>query len=381
MRSINHPVLAVLIAGTLVAGTILAPGNQAVSITHAAQPAVAQVRPDAAARVDTYFTKLVQAHKFSGAVLLAQGNTILLSKGYGMANWSRQIHNTASTAFPDPVTALEKFVAPMVLQLEDAGKLHEGDHICTYIPRCPATWAPITLHELLNFTSGIHDPINETTPGFSWASSFTLPALVQYLGTLRLDHRPGAGCCSWVSSIIVEEYLIERVTGESFATYLQSHVLQPLGLTHTGYFVHQPPSSLPVASYQSWQTLTTFAYDASSMGGMVYTTVTDFYHWLYAVFSGKVLSAAAAARILTPSFTFCPPQCLGLTNYSAMTTADGYVVATDHGVRVLVHWAGSGSTLATRSCTFRQRRSRLIILANQMDNELFTSSQVPLIFS
>src|SRR5579863_10191866 len=89
-----------LVMGVLAIGMALAPALQAPRPTDAAQPVAPQVRLDAADRVDSYFTQLMLAHRFSGAVLLAQGDTILLSKGYGMADWSRQIHNTASTEFP-----------------------------------------------------------------------------------------------------------------------------------------------------------------------------------------------------------------------------------------------------------------------------------------
>ncbi|MGH2345846.1 MAG: hypothetical protein ACRDG4_11510 [Chloroflexota bacterium] len=59
----------------------LGPASQDVPISHAAQSTTPKVRADAAARVDSYFAAQLHAKRFSGSVLLAQGDTVLLSKG------------------------------------------------------------------------------------------------------------------------------------------------------------------------------------------------------------------------------------------------------------------------------------------------------------
>ena len=102
-------------------------------------------------RLNQYLAALALAHNFSGAAVLAEGDSVMLSRGYGWADWSRQVPTTAHT--PYPIGAYT--IAPeAVLQLEDAGKLHRGDHVCRYIPHCPGKWTQITLAELLDGTSG-----------------------------------------------------------------------------------------------------------------------------------------------------------------------------------------------------------------------------------
>ncbi|MGH2391553.1 MAG: hypothetical protein ACRDIE_25435, partial [Chloroflexota bacterium] len=72
---INRRGAALLLAAGLVVGTALSPAVHTVSITHAAQPSAAKVRPDAAARIDSYFAAQLHAKRFMGSVLLAQGST------------------------------------------------------------------------------------------------------------------------------------------------------------------------------------------------------------------------------------------------------------------------------------------------------------------
>ena len=63
-------------------------------------PVLAQVpvqRGAIATQVDAYLKPYLDAASFSGAVLLARGGKILLSKGYGMANYELNIANTPQT--------------------------------------------------------------------------------------------------------------------------------------------------------------------------------------------------------------------------------------------------------------------------------------------
>ncbi len=375
-------------AVALVIGLALTPALRQVPLSHAAQPVAPQVRPDAAARVDAYFAKLVQAHQFSGAVLLAQGDTVLLSKGYGMADWNPQIHNSSSTQFILPLMGLLQFATAGLLQLEDAGKLHEGDHICSYIPGCPVAWAPITVHELLTSTSGIHDYNNDSTfDSSSQGSPFTLAQLVARIGAFPLDYKPGTNCCSNSDqNAPIEAYLVERISGVSFATYLQRHFLGPLGLAHTGYFLHYPPALPRLAvGYQSWQAPES-AHDLSSWGGVIYSTVTDYYRWNHALLTGQVLSAAATARLIAPAYTLCPPQCGH--SYSTIASTAGLFVGTLHGVRIVGTQAwgagpnGGPSVFAGSMVYFPAAKITVIFFDNLNDYNWFASaSMMPLIFS
>jgi CubicO group peptidase (beta-lactamase class C family) len=216
-----------LVVTALVLGLALVPTSQAAPGTRAATPPAPKVLPDAAARVDSYFAAQTRAHRFSGAVLLARGDTVLLSKEYGMADWSRRIHNSSSTQFILPLMGLLEFATAGLLRLEDAGKVHEGDHICNFIPQCPAAWAPITVHELLTSTSGIHDYNNDSAPnGIGQDIPLTLAQLVARIGALPLDYKPGTNCClNSDQNAPIEAYLVERISGEPSSATSHSRIV------------------------------------------------------------------------------------------------------------------------------------------------------------
>ena len=73
---------------------------------------------DPVTRLDAFLSAQALAHNFSGAVVMTQNDTVLLSKGYGMADWSRALPNTAHTPYP---IGVDTMAAVAILQLEDAG--------------------------------------------------------------------------------------------------------------------------------------------------------------------------------------------------------------------------------------------------------------------
>ena len=95
-----------------------------------------------ATQADNFLTNEVNAHRFSGSVLVARDGEILFSKGYSMADWTRQVPNTPHTKFR--VASINKqFTAMAILILQEQGTLRVQDRLCTFIAHCPTAWQPI----------------------------------------------------------------------------------------------------------------------------------------------------------------------------------------------------------------------------------------------
>ncbi len=108
--------------------------------------------------LDSYLNQQVAKGVLSGSVLVEQ-NGMLFSKDYNLADVDARIPNTPQTRFRIGSNT-KQFTAMAILILQDRGKLHVQDHICRYIPACPADWQPITIAELLTHSSGIPDYTN-----------------------------------------------------------------------------------------------------------------------------------------------------------------------------------------------------------------------------
>ena len=141
---------------------------------------------DVASNADQYVSTLAHQGRFSGVVLVAKGDKVLLRKGYGMANYEQNVPNTPEGVFR--IGSITKsFTALSVLQLEEKGKLKVTDPASKYIPEMPKSWDAITIHQLLCHKSGIPDFVNATTVNTSKKLSRNTP-------TLPCSARPAKRC-------------------------------------------------------------------------------------------------------------------------------------------------------------------------------------------
>lgn len=139
------------------------------------------------AKLDEYMNALTDAGQFSGAVLVAQNGTVLLSKGYGMANYDCSVPNTPQTVFRI-ASNTKPFTAAAIMKLQEQGRLNVSDPITKYIPDAPPQWKDIKIYELLNQTSGMprEGGYNVTDP-----TNIALSDLVHRFYALPLDFEPG----------------------------------------------------------------------------------------------------------------------------------------------------------------------------------------------
>ena len=91
------------------------------------------------------------AHGFSGTVLVAKGDRVLLDRGYGAVHGVRM---RADTRYWISSTG-KQFVAAAILLLQEQGKLGLDDPIAGWFPEAPADKRAITIAQLLSHTSCI----------------------------------------------------------------------------------------------------------------------------------------------------------------------------------------------------------------------------------
>lgn len=109
---------------------------------------------DIGLRLGTVAQSYTPANAFMGTVLVAKGDRILLSKGYGMADLEWNVPSTPPVKFR--LGSLTKqFTATLILLLQQDGKLQIEDPVGKYLPDAPRSWEKITIRNLLSHTSGI----------------------------------------------------------------------------------------------------------------------------------------------------------------------------------------------------------------------------------
>ena len=250
---------------------------------------------------------LVQAYadlgRFSGTVLVAQGERILFQRGYGMANYEHAIPNTPQTRFG--LGSLTKpFTAIAIMQLQEQGKLTVQDRVALHLPGYPAG-DQITLHHLLTNTSGLPDYV--TTAAFA-TRQMQLPTTVDDLIALfkarPLLFTPGAQYSYSNANWVLLGKIIEEQSGQPYGDYLCEHIFIPAAMPQA---IYAPAARLlPGRAHgylQQERTIVNAAYvDPSTMyaaGGIV-ASAADLHHWQRALVTHKLLGAATFTQMTTP---------------------------------------------------------------------------------
>jgi CubicO group peptidase (beta-lactamase class C family) len=169
------------------------------------------------------------------SVLVARGKAILLHKGYGFADLGLEVPTKDETVY-HIVGPMLPFTGIAVLQQMERGKLSLDDDISKYVPEFPEQGHHVTIRQLLNHTSGIvdyhylGDPIEATR---------RLPKALDEVMALYAGknwvNEPGAKWDWSISGFQLLVTIVERVTGQSFAEYVQQNIFAPAGVKSTSY--------------------------------------------------------------------------------------------------------------------------------------------------
>lgn len=254
-------------------------------------------------RLDQVARYQADNHQFMGSVLVAQGDNVIFGRSYGSANLEWNVPNTATTKFRlGSIT--KQFTAAAILLLEERGKLKVEDAIKTWYPDAPATWDKVTLVHLLQHTSGIHSYTDD--PEFD---KFTkLPhspeEIVKRVRDKPLDFETGARFNYSNTGYILLGMVIEKASGLSYADFLKTNILDPLGMKDSGVDVNAEVLPQRATGYGREKSgLINSRYIDMTVpyaAGAMYSTVGDLLRWQRGLFGKKLLSEASLAKMTTP---------------------------------------------------------------------------------
>ncbi len=266
--------------------------------------AVAMAAEPSVTRMDQVIKSYVADKRFMGAVLLVKDDKIVLDKGYGSADLEWNNPNTPATKFRlGSIT--KQFTAASILLLEERGKLKITDPVRQYLPELPESWDKITLFNLLTHSSGI---FNYTSlPDFTTFDRrhMTPGQIADRVRDKPLDFQPGEKYSYSNTGYVVLGMVIEKVSGQPYAQFLQANIFTPLGMKDSGYEDQAAILPLRARGYQRTKEGVLENADFLDMStpfsaGALYSTTHDLLTWEKALFGGKVVSRDSFAKMTTP---------------------------------------------------------------------------------
>lgn len=287
-----------------------------------AAPRVARAQsPDIATKADQYLSVRADMGNFTGAVLIAKGDSVIFRKGYGYADVEKRVPFTPDTQH-EVASVSKMFTAMAALKLRDAGKLELSDSICRYLDDCPVTWKPVTIDEVIHHTSGIPDYEDPLGLGSKeYMELMTKPdAIVRLLAAARskpLDFPPGTKFSYSNTAYDLLSYIVQRAAGKPFADYVTSTLLKPARMTHSGVIGVDNPKNLETAytwGELGWdKTLAGVSFTDGFMepvpnlpltqpegDAWLFTTLDDLFKWSRVMDGGKLVSKSEIADAFKP---------------------------------------------------------------------------------
>ncbi len=261
--------------------------------------------PDKAAKIGKLAAQYADCCEFAGTALVSEHDHVIFKKGYGMANREWNIANAPDVKFRlGSIT--KQFTSMLVMQQVEKGTIKLDGHPSDYLPYYRKdTSAKVTIHQLLNHTSGI--PSYTDDPKFFSDESrnfYAVDDFVKKFCSGDLQFEPGSTFHYDNSGYFLLGAILEHVTGKKYDVLLREKILDPLGMKDTGY--DHTAEILPRRSsgYEvGLGEVTNAPYLDMALpyaAGSIYSTVEDLYKWDQALYTDKLVSAESKKKIFTP---------------------------------------------------------------------------------
>jgi CubicO group peptidase (beta-lactamase class C family) len=253
--------------------------------------------------------RALEARGFSGVVRVERSGSVLLEKGYGLANRAEKIPFSPATVVQIGSNTKD-FTVVSLLQLHERGRLNIHDPLSKYFPAAPADKHNITLWQLVTHVAGFPIGLGGDFDTLSRAS------FVQAALAYPLKFAPGTSEQYSNTGYALLAAVIEIASGRSYDEYVRENILDPLGLKNTGYLLPRFDPSRVAHGYRNGEDVGTLLskphaadgpyWNLRGNGGML-STVDDMHAFYKALFeSTKLLKPE------TRALRFHPDEPVGL---------------------------------------------------------------------
>ncbi len=287
-----------------------------------------------AKKIDFFLEKTYPANEPGAAVLAVKDGKIILRKGYGMANMELGIPIKPGMVFAIG-SITKQFTAVAIMKLAEEGKLSITDDIKKYLPDYPSHGHKITIHHLLNHTSGIKSYTDIQEMISLMRKDIKVEELIDFFKNQPMDFAPGERFVYSNSGYVLLGAIIEKVSGKSYEAYIDENIFKLLGMNNSYYGSNTRIIPLRVSGYEKGKNeITNASYLSMTIpyaGGSLLSTVDDLHRWCQALEAGKVLSQKSLEQMYTPT---------KLNNEKTHNYGYGWVLGTLFGEKTIEHDGG-----------------------------------------
>jgi len=316
--------------------------------------------------LDRRIPSLMAMYRIPGVIIaVVKNGETSFTRAYGFANI--ESGQKMSTGHYCRVESISKSVTAWgVMKLVEQGRIKPDEPVITYLkswefPESQFPTDKITVRQLLNHTSGL--PLGEI--GVRYAPTDRMPSLRESLTRhARPFCAPGLRFSYSNVGYHLLELMIEDVTGMSFAGYMKQEILQPLGMTDSGFEWQSSFSDKIPNGYDfKGNPVPPYVYPEKASGGLI-ATIKDIAAFVSAgmMNSGikeNVLRREEIIQLYTPSVNR-----LGFYGFAFDSYGFGHLIEELPGGKVAVAHGGQGTGWMTHFHFVPETGDGIVILTN-----------------
>lgn len=275
-------------------------------------PKAERLSPEQVAeRLGDFVDGLAARDAFSGTVLLAKDDMVLMTRAVGLANRDFDVPVTLDTRFN--LGSMNKMLTGVAcMQLVEAGKLSLDDPISRFLGD---DWLPrvdksrVELRHLLTHTSGLGSYFNEEFDRSSRLLYRTVDDWKPLLRDETLAFEPGTQWQYSNSGMLVAGAVVEQAAGTDYFEYVRRHITGPAGMADTDcYDTDKANRRLAVGYEMEFAADGTITYRNNLFMHVVrggpagggYSTVEDLFRFSQALRAGKLVTQESLDQLWRP---------------------------------------------------------------------------------
>ena len=250
--------------------------------------------------LDRYLDTLEHHDRAMGVLHILSGDSTIYSRALGLASVDPPVAATPATRYH--IGSITKpYTATVIMRLVEEGRLTLDDTLAAYFPTIPNADG-ITVRQLLQHRSGINSITDDPTY-LDWnAAPVSRAAMLERMAARAPRFAPDAEFGYSNSNYILLSYLVEDLTGASYAEAVEAYVLEPLGLEATRPLA-APGGEGEAASY-TWAGEAGWAHAGDTDpsvpvgAGATSATAEDVARFLRGLFAGRLVGDSSLAQMI-----------------------------------------------------------------------------------
>lgn len=305
------------------------------------------------ATIDSLLQAKYKPNAPGATFLIAKEGAIIYNKAFGLSNIELDVPIKSNSVF-EIGSMTKQFTAISIMMLMEKGKLNLDDEITKFIPDYPTHGNKITVHHLLTHTAGIKNFTSMKAIRNIATKDMTPSDLIDFFKNEPMDFNPGDEFKYSNSGYVILGYIIESVTGKSYADFVEQEIFEKLGMASSQYASHSKAIQNRASGYHNRNGYVNTRYISFTIpysSGSLMSTVEDMNKWQQAIKNNILISAETTDKVFT-NYT--------LNNGNSINYGYGWHIKALNGTRSFEH---GGSIFGFKSMGVYLPKSDIYVIA------------------